>query len=354
MNDATGPRLVLVVGVGRSGTSVITGILGQIGFHIPQPEVQADDTNPRGFGEPRWVVDLHHRLMRERRVTVNDSRPAAWESTNAAAEDVAVRAELRAWLKEQLDQPAPVVVKDPRTVWFLPLWMRCAAELGVSTAFVTMLRHPAEIVTSAKRSYGDWQSDASRAAAWLNVILETERVTREAPRAFVRYEDLLADWEGECRRIGAALDLPVLAGLERSAFPAVDTFVDPTLHRARVRWDALDVPERLESMAEDVWGRLQPLAAADGDAPERRTELDAAHRAYGALYAEAEAIAQSSVTAAKPRRGAGRQGAGREGAGATVRRTGRAGPVSLRVRIARRVPKPYRRRLRAALRSLRG
>ena len=37
------------------------GILGQLGFHIPQPEVQADDTNPRGFGEPRWVVDFHSR-----------------------------------------------------------------------------------------------------------------------------------------------------------------------------------------------------------------------------------------------------------------------------------------------------
>ena len=44
-----------------------------------------------------------------------------------------------------------------------------------------MLRHPAEIIASAKKSYGDWQTDASRARAWLNVILETERVTRGGP-----------------------------------------------------------------------------------------------------------------------------------------------------------------------------
>jgi len=35
----------------------MSGMLGHLGFHIPQPEVKADDTNPRGFGEPRWVVD---------------------------------------------------------------------------------------------------------------------------------------------------------------------------------------------------------------------------------------------------------------------------------------------------------
>ena len=60
-------------------------ILGQLGFHVPQPEVTADDTNPRGFGEPRWVVDFHTRLLRARDVTVNDARPTAWETTNAAA-----------------------------------------------------------------------------------------------------------------------------------------------------------------------------------------------------------------------------------------------------------------------------
>ena len=79
-------RLVLVVGVGRSGTSLLSGILGQLGFHIPQPEVNADDTNPRGFGEPRWVVDFHTRLLKARRVTVNDARPAAWEVTGARGE----------------------------------------------------------------------------------------------------------------------------------------------------------------------------------------------------------------------------------------------------------------------------
>ena len=71
-------RLVLVVGVGRSGTSLLAGVLGQLGFHIPQPEITADDTNPKGFGEPRWVVDFHTKLMRRLRVIVFDARPVAF------------------------------------------------------------------------------------------------------------------------------------------------------------------------------------------------------------------------------------------------------------------------------------
>jgi hypothetical protein len=337
-------QLVLVVGVGRSGTSLLTGILGGLGFHVPQPEVKADDTNPRGFSEPRWVVDFHHRLMREQRVTVNDSRPAAFQDTHRAGEGEAAHAELRDWLAGEFAASDAVVVKDPRTSWFLPLWTRCAAELGVPTSFVTMLRHPAEIIASAQKSYGTQQPGASRAAAWINVTLETERATRGTRRAFVRYEELLGDWDAEVRRIGTLLEVPALAGVERAAFPAVDAFVDPTLHRNRVGWEDHDVPARVRDMAEDVWERIQPLAAPGGDTDATRVTLDAAHGAYDALYAEAEATAWSSAAAAGKARRAARPAAKQVAAPAL--------PPSLRVRLARRVPVRYRRQVRRALRSL--
>jgi hypothetical protein len=333
-------RLVLVVGVGRSGTSLLAGVLGQLGLHIPVPEVKANDTNPRGFGEPRWAVDFHTRLLRRARVTVNDSRPVAWEATGATAGDAQLRAELGGWLREQFAVSDRVVVKDPRTVWFLPLWRACADELGLETSFVTMLREPAEIVASAKKSYGDWQTDASRASAWLNMTLETERSTRGTRRAFVRYEDLMADWEREIRRVGELTGDGALAGVTRGAYPSVDAFVDPTLHRNRVHWDSHDVPESVRVLADDVWEQIQGLARPDGDSPAAHEGLDRAHVAYTTLYGEAEAIAQSSVTAAKR--------------GRAKRAAGPAAPPTLRVKLLRRIPAKHRRRLRSALQSLRG
>ena len=157
---AAASRLVLVVGVGRSGTSLFAGILGQLGFHIPQPEVEADDTNPRGFSEPRWVVDFHTRLMRARRVTVNDARPAAWESTAAAAGDPDAQGELRALARRAVRRRRTAwSVKDPRTAGSCRCGSRCAAELGVPT----VLRDDAapsrrRSLRSACKSYGTWQS----------------------------------------------------------------------------------------------------------------------------------------------------------------------------------------------------
>jgi hypothetical protein len=329
-------RLVLVVGKGRSGTSLFAGILGRLDFHVPQPEVRADETNPRGFGEPRWVVRFHKRLMRDRRVTVFDSRFAAWERLAEVANEEEVVKELKSWLEVQFVGTENVVVKDPRNVWFLPLWLRCAGDLGVETSFATMLRHPTEVVVSARTSYGTWQNDASRAASWLNVTLHAERATRGSKRAFVRYADLLEDWPREISRCAELLDLPWLLDVDRASHPEVERFVDPSLRRSPVGWDTVKVPSVLQAMCEDVWTQVSALADPGDDNDQIRASLDAARAAYIDFYAEAEAVAQSSVTAVKPR------GRGAQSPSGSMKRRRSLSPLG---RVKQLVPSTYRARL---------
>lgn len=353
-------RLVLVVAISRSGTSLFTGILAQLGFSVPQPEVKANDTNPRGFSEPRWVVRFHKRLLRERRVTLFDARPAAWQITADAANDEAAVAELRSWLEVQFVGTDNVVVKDPRIGWFLPLWRRCADDLGLETSFAAMLRSPPEVVRSAREWYGTWLNDGNRAAAWLNYTLQTESATRGARRAFIRYEDLLADWSREVARAGELLDIPWLAAVDRSQHPQVEAFIDPALRRSAVGWDAVDVPASIRSLGDEVWARVTRLAEPGGDVDAVRESVAAAREEYVRLYAEAEAIAQSSITAVKPRGGrrggsrstvrAGRRSPGLRGAlslggAATGGRSAAAGLARVPIKIALLVPPRYRERV---------
>ena len=188
MSSAVGPRLpqlLLVAGAGRSGTSLVSGLCSRLGFHIPLPEVLADESNPRGFGEPRWAVDFHTRLLKQLNMAPEDGRPEAWDLARTATELPTPRTRLARWLEEQLQQADRVVVKDPRLTWFVGLWASVAQELGAEVSVLTMLRHPAESVTSRRLAYGTGSSATTRTASWLNMTLGLEAENRGMRRAVV-------------------------------------------------------------------------------------------------------------------------------------------------------------------------
>ena len=298
-SEAPKRTLLLVAGSGRSGTSLFTGILARLGFHVPQPEVVADSTNPRGFSESKWVVDFHTKLLDRAGVQVADARPSAWALTANVALDEAVKQELRGWLEQQFRQSDHVIIKDPRLSWFLPLWRTCAEEVGAAARFATVVRHPAAVVESKQRSYGNWQGEIDRTAGWVNQSLFTERATRDHRRSVVRYQDLLDDWTKTVARTGEELDLAAVRAAPAQAIVQVHEFVDRSLSRSRATWEDLEIPDRLRELADEVWELMSGLATDGPEAEPAVERFEAARVAYVELYEDAEAIAQSSIVAAR-------------------------------------------------------
>ncbi|MGH3472619.1 MAG: sulfotransferase family protein [Nocardioidaceae bacterium] len=292
-------KVVLVCGSGRSGTSTVVGILQKLGMHVPQPEVVPDQTNPKGFGEPRWVVDFHNELLRRLVVEVSDARPQAWFETARMSAREPVRERARSWLASELDGPDDVIIKDPRLSWFLGLWDVAALRCDASARYLTMLRPPAEVVASKERAYAGPAPTANRTAAWINMMLHTERATRSGRRTFVRYHDLLDDWTSSVFRIGDSLGLDVVRTAPVHNVGTVHSFVDPSLRRVRSSWDDVELPASVRDLAEQTWGELTKLAEPDGDVPTVHVALDALREEYVALYQQAEAITTSSAIAAR-------------------------------------------------------
>lgn len=342
-------RVVVVAGSGRSGTSTIAGVLKLVGLRIPPPEVPGNRTNPRGFFEPRWAVDFQTRLLRKASVVLTDSRPQAFADAERVGGRPGPVGEAAEWLRENLAESAELVVKDPRNSWFLPLWRSAAAQAGAEVAFLTMLRHPAEVVGSKDKYYksvsaGETprQAQTTRVASWLNVALFTEVMTRDSRRTFVLYNDLLDDWRGVVARVVEELGLTNGRELDEATAAEVDEFVDPGLRRVRTQWSDIDCPDEVRSLAEEVWQQLGVLAASGGFDESAQARLDEVRERYVSMYADAEALAQSSSDNAR-RQGArqGRRKALDEGSdpaeASTVAGNGdgwrtRAGTVVARVR----------------------
>ena len=304
--DTSGRRISFVVGSGRSGTSTMSGTLQALGMHVPQPEVASNATNPRGFGEPQWVVEFHERLLNRVRVQTGDARPSAWFDTGRPAMREVFRNELYDWLDGQFAEAeggevptGELVVKDPRLVWFLGMWRGAAIRCRATPSYITMLRPVTEVVGSKQKYYAGKQSEISRTAGWVNVMLHTEVATRDSERAFVRYADLLDDWTVPVFELGERLRYDAVLRASAQDLRKVHSFIDPSLRRVQLTWDDVVVPARLREIAQASWDALDRLADKDGDTPELRATLDQLREAYTDYYSEAELLTQSTAASAR-------------------------------------------------------
>jgi len=353
--DLGARRIAFVVGSGRSGTSTMSGTLQALGMYVPQPEVASDATNPKGFGEPQWIVQFHERLLNRVRVQTADARPSAWFDTERPAMREIFRNELYEWLEGQFaeaeagDQPtSEMVIKDPRLVWFLGMWRGAAIRCRATPAYITMLRPVTEVVGSKQMYYAGKQTEISRTAGWVNVMLHTERSTRDSERAFVRYADLLDDWTVPVFELGERLHLGSVQRATAQDLRKVHSFIDPSLRRVQLTWDDVKVPARLQEIAQETWVGLDRMAEKDGDTPEVRATLDELREAYVDYYTEAELLTQSTAASARmegivTERDRAAAAAGDQGAGSRV-------PHSLRAI----VPAGARRAVKARLEARRG
>ncbi len=310
--DVAGTRrqLVLVTGSGRSGTSSLAGSLQRLGWHVPLPLLEASEINPRGFYESQWVVELHERLLGSVPVRTNDARPEAAEAAAAAASDPAVLAELVAWLEEQ-GAADRLLVKDPRIFWVPGLWRDAAAATGHDLVFLVTLRHPTVVARSRDTAFLSDESDEVRlrrssanVAGWVNNTLESVTATQGVRRAWVRYDDLLADWRSCLARVGAqtGLDLPATVH-DRSAHE-VDDFLTPELNRSRVSWGDVEVLDELRVLAERLWSAVTGLVEDPEDAASL-AEVAACRADYARLHSLAAGLAfhetEASVITARRR-----------------------------------------------------
>ena len=140
---------VLVLGMHRSGTSALTGLLDKFGAIVPLAKdtvVSAD--NPKGHWEHRRVNKINDQILRHFGQTWTTWQPLDLAQTPrhliAALEEV-----LRALITE--GEAAPVVFKDPRISILLPVWLRVLEKMDVDVKLFLSVRHPEAVAESLRK-----------------------------------------------------------------------------------------------------------------------------------------------------------------------------------------------------------
>lgn len=292
-------QAILVLGMHRSGTSSMAGVLSLLGAEAPKTLIQGDTWNPRGYWESDKLGRFHDRIL-----TSAGSAWGDWSEfdpmwiVSRAAQDF--HGELRGLIEGEFGDTHLFVVKDPRICRFLPFWLRGLESLHIAPKIVFPLRNPLEVAQSLERRDGITITEGL--LLWLRHCLDAEAATRGLPRSFQRYEALIGDWRGVARRIGDDLSIAWPAWSPESE-AKIDAFLTRELRHNVASRDELSLREDVFAWVKGTYECLLALAEGGGDARAKKifAKLDDIHRAFneasgvfGALVARHRDTAQQA------------------------------------------------------------
>lgn len=216
------PRpIVVVLGMHRSGTSLLSNALHVLGVDMADETDHVSPKNPGGFWERPELVAIHDEILAAmgRPISLPSHvlpfRPAWWR----AKEVQALKPKLKAYLREQLaDSENPWGFKDPRTCRMLPLWREVFRELNLEPVYVVAVRRPAESsVSMSRKSPARRLSVASGELMWLSYNYDIARhVLLKSPAIVVDYDEWFADASAVGQRLAETLGLGELSSEEIS------------------------------------------------------------------------------------------------------------------------------------------
>ena len=206
-----GGRSVLVLGSGRSGTSMLAGTLARSGWYAGEDPYPGRDSNPKGFFETREINGLNEHLLAGVQPRESDLR--AWQRWLAEVE-LDPRFDVPADLRERMRRLAerrPFVFKDPRFCYTLPAWRESLGDFGRLCIFREPLRTAASILKECRsQEYlaGLAMDEARALRVWTRMYEHVlERHADEGDWLFLHCDQVLT--EAGLDRLEAFLGAPV-------------------------------------------------------------------------------------------------------------------------------------------------
>jgi hypothetical protein len=193
-------QAVLVIGMHRSGTSALAGLLARLGAAVPNTVIAADEHNALGYWESVEFNRFHDRLLSSAGTSWDAWTPLSPDFLEPAAADAFAK-EFARLLHDEFGTAPLFVAKDPRICRFVPFWLQSLAASGVDPVPILTIRAPLDVASSlAERNHFGREHSL---LIWLRHVLDAESETRAIRRSVVRYRDLLDDWKSVVDRITA-------------------------------------------------------------------------------------------------------------------------------------------------------
>jgi hypothetical protein len=257
---STKHSVIVVLGMDRSGTSLLANMLQALGGRLGDDLMPANEFNARGYFESKDIVALHDKVL--------DTLGLSWSTPKFLTQLhddwwrrpalAPLKRELTAILERQLGGETPFIFKDPRAARLLPLWNDIFSELAVEPSYVLAVRHPKAVAQSLFRR--DAIDPLHAELLWLERYVDCLVHARDRIVAIVNYDDWFEAPEKIARQLGTTLRLALADG-SSDLYRVVSKIVGPELRHHTPLADDFILPLTKPLYAALLKGNTKELAA---------------------------------------------------------------------------------------------
>ena len=290
-------KVILVLGMHRSGTSALARTVNLLGAAAPKELLAPNEFNSRGYWESARLWQCHNDLLASANSSWHDWRRLDPNRMEEEAKQQDHRQRIKDGISQTFGDASLFVLKDPRICRFVPLILSILDELKVRAVAILPIRNPLEVASSLGDR--DKLARSKSLLLWLRHVLEAEYYSRAIPRYFLHYEDLLLDWRTCLGRAASSTGLTWPRWSSESE-SAIGQFLTAELRHHRASAEQLKADPEVGFWIKDTYAIVSSLAESGEDHPDLdrldivRSKFDEACAVMGpALQGEEALVVQT-------------------------------------------------------------
>ena len=226
-----------VLGMHRSGTSTMAGILNILGVNAGLHLLEPHESNQKGFFENAAIVAFNERLLHYLGAEWFDILmiPENWWLDELM---IPYYSELQKIIETEFNDSKEILIRNSRICVLLPFYLSLFSKISVSCRFVIIFRNPVDV--SASLEYRDNLNIEHAQLLWIDHVIKSKSYTKGLPRIFIWYPELVGDPIRISRILINNLNLN---GMSVETEQKILDFVDPHLMHFRSRTVKTEIPE---------------------------------------------------------------------------------------------------------------
>ncbi|MBA3660408.1 MAG: hypothetical protein H0W64_01655 [Gammaproteobacteria bacterium] len=257
--ESDSKRLIVILGMARSGTSVISRGVKALGVDLGTALSPGSKWNPTGFWEDHDIVyKINEQILKKVGIYWDSTRAISKaELQNSTLDELKFKA--CAIIKKRLSQKTMWGFKDPRTARLLPFWQNVFQTLGVHESYVIALRNPLSSALSYQRLT---DADVEHGLIlWVLHLIAAVNETHGKQRVIVNYDTLMKNPRQQLTRLQSELHLDHLEN-NNTINHYIDSFLDKNLTHFEYKSQDLEIhpATKVSPVASQVYSWLLKIA----------------------------------------------------------------------------------------------